>query len=596
MEPKYKKLSTKNLFTSLSMRKSPENKSKFSRIKKIENAKKNKPGSNTETFITVNTNEINNKTFHKKNNSTFSVKTLITKIKNQSNYMNTNNLCQSSLNIFQNSIPDDKRLKQNNNFFYSNINNYQSTSFQNIKDLKSSSILNSNKNNSKKYISPNNENIRNNTNKSENNKNEKKKNEIINLTKRVKNGNIFDNEIKIEKHYQDNTFVYRKAKLSKILSPKVSKIFTNSNNHNNRCCINKIILRNKNTVNNIISPINYKKINYNYGTVNGHVLKNYEKFNTKKIKRINYSNRDDNTVFCNNSYNDLVKEIIINNNNNKLNNKSFNYYYNNPDTNNGNDETNKKNNYFQKVIKNYLIENNNKTNNKQITKSENQNDIFKNAFLVQKRILTIQKNYRMHLSKIKYNIIKTFTKFVNGINIINKLFLKKYLNELFINVIINTNRLSLRKQKQINEIEINLKDNKNSRHKKANSNCQFNKYQKKLIIKRKNNDQQRLEIETLSDSKNTLTETNTNKINEIDEIIKENYDTYNENKDKKMNNYNLFIQKNKFNNKYYQIPNLDNILSIRNSNIFYQIYNKDNSHSVKKTNNINKKFITYKKI
>ena len=613
METKYKKLSTKNLFTCFI--RNPENKNILPKYKNSEHFKMTKPHSPANKYLTVNQKKAENKKFHKKNSSTASAKTLISKIKElkeRSKYMTkSSRFYQSSINLFQNSIPEDTKLQPIKNYFYSNIENCRNKSFNSLKDLKSNIILNSQKKAPKKYFSPENHNNGNNENRrnynkiknnnSQNNKIQNNTSEIINIIKRERNENLFDNEIKNEKQYQFNTFIYHKAKLSKILSPKFTKIVVNVNNKTNRCSNNKFNLKNKIPINNIISPGNKKK-NLNYSTVNGNTLKNSEKFISKKFKRNNYNNNDNTAFYNHNNCNDLVKEIIINNNNNKFNNNSFNYYYNNRDTNenfNDNDGNKTKNNYFQNVIKKYLIENSNIAKNKQLTKTKNRNDMFENAFLVQKKILIIQKNYRMHLGKIKYNIIKTLTKFVNGINIITKLFLKKYLNELFFNVLINTSRPCFKLQKSINEIEINLKNNKNSlaHHKKAKSNFQFKKYQTKLIIKRRDSDRQNVEIETLSDSKNTVTEMNLNRINEVDdEIIKENFGTYNESNSKKRSDSNLFIQKTKFINKYYQVPNLDNILSINSSNIFYKIYNKDSNHNIKTTNNASKKFITYKKV
>ena len=513
----------------------------------------------------------------------------------------------SSLNIFQKSIPENNnRTNSIHSYFYSDIENcinYYSNSNYILENLHIRNFSSKIRNSKDKINSPkiDNNNI----------------NEFYNSNDEIQNPNIANN------------FVYKKAKAKNIikdaLAPANNRITVNTNKNINRCCMNKVILRSKNVP--LIKNINYLPVdsqkniinikdnfqcspvhNYNYN--NNSVGKSYfyqstdRKTSKNKFRNNSVNNKVNPFKYQkNNSTNNILNGIIINNNNNKYNNNNFNYFY-------GNYQKNFPNNYIQNVIKKYLIStfDNNLITNSPINKksmlnsyNRSSDNIFQSIVNVQKKVLVIQKNYRMHLGRIKYNIIKIFSRYVDGLKIIKKIIKRKYLNRLVLNILLFTSRNSSKVNPTLSD-ELNEKNNNNNNnkyfydlnnsikkmdllHKKVFNNNNYNNYNQFKNNLEQNNifDYPTVEIESLSDSRNTLNEINNNIVIDRIEIKKiDFFPKQNDYKKKILETKNENIKKRKPSPKFYQMPNLDNFHNINSNNIFYKIYNKENTLRSKK--------------
>ena len=606
---------SKNLVNKACLKKTkalPPKVKKIHRFKILKPGQKNSPRINVKDYRTINDRPhattsnkiINNITQLNKKSNSISKKNTVKENKEKENEKIkketplTNRASGSTLNLFKKSIPNDHRMTVLNSYFYSNIDNCRSFySNANISDIFTVRNFSPNK---KNCISKVNSPVTDNRNyKDIYSKNDEFHNSII-----------------------VNTFVYKKAKPKKItlkndFSPASSKININSNNNSSRCCINKVILRNKKISlnkkknylqnisqkniaynNNLVcSPIHKYNSNYNYGSVDSNYYQNTDKRFNKFRNDIN-NNINSPMYQKNNSTNNILNGIIINNNNNKYNNNNFNYYY-------GNCQKNPPNNYFKNVIKKYLIStidnsfnNNSPINKKSISNCFNRSsdNIFQSIIYVQKQVLLIQKNYRMHLGKIKYNIIKTFSKYINGLKIIKKLIKRKYLNRLILNILIFTSRNSSKFNATLNEGF----NEKNNIFKKCNpdfNNTKINAIQHKKSISNKSNYNQptnnleqdkiphhsKVEIESLSDTKNSFTELNNMTTTRAGDFLGDSKDfkkidffSQQNNKNKILVTKNENIRRRKQSPKFYQVPNLDNFQNINSNNIFYKIYNKEN--------------------
>ena len=100
---------------------------------------------------------------------------------------------------------------------------------------------------------------------------------------------------------------------------------------------------------------------------------------------------------------------------------------------------------------NYLTNNNNNKNfTNKIRVNLKSNNIIENAYYVQKNVILIQKNYRMHLACLKKYILKAIKKIIEGTNKLYYLFYKNY-SKKFIYILNNA---------YIKSIDINIKTSK----------------------------------------------------------------------------------------------------------------------------------------
>ena len=234
---------SKNLVNKASLKKTkalPPKVKKIHRFKILKPGQKNSPRINIKDYRTINDRPhattsnkiINNITQLNKKSNSISKKNTVKENKEKENEKIkketplTNRASGSTLNLFKKSIPNDHRMTVLNSYFYSNIDNCRSFySNANISDIFTVRNFSPNK---KNCISKVNSPVTDNRNyKDIYSKNDEFHNSII-----------------------VNTFVYKKAKPKKItlkndFSPASSKININSNNNSSRCCINKVILRNK---------------------------------------------------------------------------------------------------------------------------------------------------------------------------------------------------------------------------------------------------------------------------------------------------------------------------------------------------------------
>ena len=235
---------------------------------------------------------------------------------------------------------------------------------------------------------------------------------------------------------------------------------------------------------NLHSPKEYQDINYNFNYNNNQKDIHYTKRNRTKIKSdiINHRINDNMNLSCEkryktnfdncNSYsfiyirkNSSNKSLI--NNNNNINKSSL--------------KTN--NNY--NIIK---INNHNSKDKNKIRVNMKQRNILENAYFVQNKVILIQKNYRMHLGRLKKYILITIKKIIEGSNKLYFIFYKNYCRKfLFIlnNGYIKSIDINIKTRQIIPKIrKINTYNNINNNNNNTRSNYSYimnNRPQKKAI-------------------------------------------------------------------------------------------------------------------
>jgi hypothetical protein len=226
-----------------------------------------------------------------------------------------------------------------------------------------------------------------------------------------------------------------------------------------------------------------RKTNIDYTNLNLYCPNDLEDIKGNKICYIKKERQSIKTDIIKNDICDTIS-YFNDNNNNKIGN----------DNSNSNSYIYVRKNNSKKNIMNksssFKINNNRNYSNK-IRVNLKSNNIIENAYYVQKNVILIQKNYRMHLSCLKKHILKAIKKIIEGTNKLYYIFYKKYskkfifiLNNAYIksiNINMRTSRI-IPKIKNRNISNENAKNNfiTKSKHIYLNSKSERNK---KLLFK-----------------------------------------------------------------------------------------------------------------
>ena len=132
---------------------------------------------------------------------------------------------------------------------------------------------------------------------------------------------------------------------------------------------------------------------------------------------------------------------------------------------NSTNKLNIKKNNINKSIKS-ANSNFNKNNFQRIRVNLKSNNIFENAFYVQKNVILIQKNYRMHLACLKKCILKTIKNIIDGTNKLYFIFYRYYFKKMIYilnNAYIKSININIKKGKIIPKFNNRMILNENSK-------------------------------------------------------------------------------------------------------------------------------------
>ena len=333
----------------------------------------------------------------------------------------------------------------------------------------------------------------------------------------------------IDKNLFNKKQVYQKPKNERRTLSSYSFAITDCNTSNKENISIKSNINTETDYNNY-NPVNKNLNQYNYKNIIGtqrnteiignstyleKKINNYlnfkEKYNNKSLMderrtNIDYSNLN---LYCPNKLEDIKENKIYYIKKDRQSLKSDIIkndicdtisYFNDKNYNIGNDNSNinsyiyvRKNNSKKNIMNkssSFKINNNINYSNK-IRVNLKSNNIIENAYYVQKNVILIQKNYRMHLACLKKHILKAIKKIIEGINKLYYIFYKNYakkfiyiLNNAYIKSI-NINMRTSRIIPKIRNRHISNENEKNNFNKKIKNSYLNSKSErnKKFVFK-----------------------------------------------------------------------------------------------------------------
>ena len=390
---------------------------------------------------------VNNKNKNKKNNMAYPLSKLYTSKKVQ-NFQDNNINKKSNKLLVEEKVnnPNDSNIIKDKDMQYFSV---RAKSTKNNFDHKTLSNVITNTYSTSSLVSV----IKNEENNKENNNSLNKKT----IYKKPNNGNKFSSPIIITDYNFNNKKIFQ----SKTIKP-------NSNTFNNN-----YLYANIDKIKNIKGTFQTSEEKFNYNStinINKHKYFNTTKkyFYTKMLpERKTYSsfnslsiNSNIDNDFCNAKIRDTLNYNINENNffSVKRDTNSFIYV--------------RKNNSNKKSLKRNFTVNNHYYENKipynKLYNKLNKNNLIQNAYYVQKNVILIQKNYRMHLSCVKKYILKALRDIVIGINKIYFIFFKNYFKK-FRNII-NMDYINKDGKKKSNQ---NIKNRSTLNNKNKNLKCKY---------------------------------------------------------------------------------------------------------------------------
>ena len=257
----------------------------------------------------------------------------------------------------------------------------------------------------------------------ENNSNHNKENINLNTNSNTNNNYIYTNLNKIKKY---DSYTPKFPDISQITANNEDNnisnfLYCNTSKNNNSFFVERKTNNNISNLNlNLYSPreenlhcLKRAKSNLRSDQIINDINDNISFISDKNLKNYNANSNSIIYIRKNNFSKELNKSNIINT-------STFSTKNNNSNSNIINDNKCNSN-------KNIKI---NENNQKKIRVNLKSSNIFENAFYVQKNVLLIQKNYRMHLSILKRYILKAIKNIIEGTNKLYYIFYKYYYKKL----------------------------------------------------------------------------------------------------------------------------------------------------------------------